>query len=85
MNSEQSFKYHISFPSLTAVEKSAEKLNAKVVCKKVHTKVFNKKLGCYVDDYPLDKYLIKNYHKIIYYTQIKENLYAIVVEKSLLD
>ena len=74
-----------SFPSLTEVEISAEKLKAKVVYKKQHTKVFDKKLGDYVDDYPLDKYLIKNSAKIIYYTQVKENLFAIIVEKSLLD
>ena len=81
------------FSSITEVEISAEKLKAKVVYKKQHTKVFkpkglcssNKKLGCYVDDYPLDKYLIKNSAKIIYYTQVKENLFAIIVEKSLLD
>ena len=52
----------------------------RVVYKKYHTKVFNKKLGCYVDDYPLDKYLIKNSRKIIFYTQVKENLYAIIEE-----
>ena len=66
-------------------ERMAQKLNAKVVYKKDHTKVFNKKLGCYVDDYPLDKYLIKNSGKIIYYEQVKENLYAIIVEKGLCD
>ena len=55
-----------------------------VVYKSKHTKVFNKKLGCYVDDYPLDKYLIKNSAKIIYYTQVKENLYAIIEEKCML-
>ena len=55
----------------------------RVVYKKGHTKVFNKKLGCYVDDYPLDKYLIKNSGKIIYYTQVKENLYAIIEEPTL--
>lgn len=56
------------------------KAKVKVVYKKEHTKVFNKKLGCYVDDYPLDKYLIKNSRKIIYYEQVKENLYAIIEE-----
>ena len=55
----------------------------RVVYKREHTKVFNKKLGCYVDDYPLDKYLIKNSAKIIYYTQVKENLYAIIEEPTL--
>ena len=57
----------------------------KIVYKKGHTKVFNKKLGCYVDDYPLDKYLIKNSAKIISYIQVNENLYAIRVEKTFLD
>ena len=85
MNTEQRFADPRGFPSLTAVEIEAEKLKAKVVYKKYHTKVFNKKLGCYVDDYPLDKYLIKNSAKIIYYTQVKENLFAIIVEKTLLD
>ena len=56
----------------------------RVVYKREHTKVFNKKLGCYVDDYPLDKYLIKNSRKIIYYTPVKENLYAIIEEKCML-
>ena len=82
--------YHIftdpkNFTSKVEVEKDAEKLKAKVIYKKYHTKVFNKKLGCYVDDYPLDKYLIKNSAKIIYFTQVKENLFAIIVEKCLLD
>ena len=52
----------------------------RIVYKKGHTKVFDKKLGCYVDDYPLDKYLIKNSAKVIYYTPVKENLYAIIEE-----
>ena len=60
--------------------KMACKAKVRTVYKKEHTKVFNKKLGCYVDDYPLDKYLIKNSAKIIYYTQVKENLYAIIEE-----
>ena len=60
--------------------KIIEKTKVKIVYKKEHTKVFNKKLGCYVDDYPLDKYLIKNSRKIIFYTQVKENLYAIIEE-----
>lgn len=56
-----------------------------VVYKIEHTKVFNKKLGCYVDDYPLDSYLNKNSDKVIFYTPVKENLYAIFVEKALQD
>ena len=85
MNTDQRVPYPRGFFSPVVVEKDAEKLKAKVIYKKEHTKVFNKKLGVYVDDYPLDKYLIKNSAKIIYYTQVKENLFAIVVEKSLLD
>ena len=53
-----------------------------VVYKREHTKVCNK-LGCYVDDYPLNKYLNKNSDKIIFYTPVKENLYAIFIEKDL--
>ena len=65
--------------------KMRPKPGTKIVYKKGHTKVFNKKLGCYVDDYPLDRYLIKNYAKIICYIQVDENLYAIRVEKELKD
>ena len=54
-----------------------------VVYKREYTKVFNKKLGCCVDDYPLNKYLIKNFDKIIFFTPVKENLYAIFVEKEI--
>ena len=57
----------------------------KIVYKKGHKKVFNKKLGCYVDDYTLNRYLNKNSAKIIYYIQVDENLYAIRVEKTVLD
>ena len=66
--------------TVSANGKIIEKTKVKVVYKRKHTKVFNKKLGCYVDDYPLDKYLIKNSRKIIYFTQVKENLYAIIEE-----
>lgn len=51
--------------------------------KRKHTKIFNKKLGDYVDDYPLDKYLIKNSAKIISYIQVNENLYAIKVGQQI--
>lgn len=51
--------------------------------KKEHTKVFNKKTQEYVDDYPLDKYLIKNSAKIVSYTQVNKNLYAIKVGKQI--
>lgn len=51
--------------------------------KRYHTKIFNKKLGDYVDDYPLNKYLIKNSAKIISYTQVNKNLYAIKVGQQI--
>ena len=51
--------------------------------KRKHTKVFNKKLNDYVDDYPLDKYLIKNSAKIISYIQVNKNLYAIKVGQQI--
>lgn len=51
--------------------------------KRHHTKIWNKKLGDYVDDYPLDKYLIKNSAKVISYTQVNENLYAIKVGQQI--
>ena len=54
-----------------------------VVYKREYTKIFNEKLGCYVDDYPLNNYLNKNSDKIIFYTPVKENLYAIFIEKTL--
>lgn len=65
--------------------KIIDKTKIRVVYKRDHTKVFNKKLGCYVDDYPLGKYLIKNSRKIIYYEPVKENLYAIIEEDSSLN
>ena len=51
--------------------------------KRKHTKIFNKKLNDYVDDYPLDKYLIKNSAKVISYIQVNKNLYAIKVGQSI--
>ena len=51
--------------------------------KRKHTKIFNKKLNDYVDDYPLDKYLIKNSAKVISYIQVNENLYAIKVGQQI--
>lgn len=51
--------------------------------KRHHTKIFNKKLGEYVDDYPLAKYLIKNSAKIICYTQVNKNLSAIKVGQQI--
>ena len=56
-----------------------------VVYKSEHTKIFNNKLGCFVDVYPLDSYLNKNSDKVIFYIPVKENLYAIFVEKEILD
>lgn len=54
-----------------------------VVYKREYTKIFNEKLGCYDDDYPLNSYLNENSDKIIFYTPVKENLYAIFIEKAL--
>lgn len=51
--------------------------------KRHHTKVFNKKLNDYVDDYPLAKYLIKNSAKIISYIQVNKNLSAIKVGQQI--
>ncbi len=51
--------------------------------KRKHAKVFNKKINDYVDDYPLEKYLIKNSAKIISYTQVNKNLYAIKVGQQI--
>ena len=51
--------------------------------KRHHTKIFNKKLGEYVDDYPLDKYLIKNSAKIACCIQVNKNLYAVKVGKQI--
>ena len=77
--------YKIGYYTPVEVERMAQKLKAKVVYKKEHTKVFNKKSGEYVDDYPLAKYVIKNSCKIILFTPVKENLYAIIEEKCFLD
>ena len=51
--------------------------------KRKHTKIFDKKLNDYVDDYPLDKYLIKNSAKVISYIQVNKNLYAIKVGQQI--
>ena len=51
--------------------------------KRHHTKIFDKKLGEYVEDYPLAKYLIKNSAKVISYIQVNENLYSIKVNKQI--
>ena len=51
--------------------------------KREHVKIFDKKLGEYVEDYPLAKYLIKNSAKVISYIQVNKNLYAIKVNKQI--
>lgn len=51
--------------------------------KRHHTKIWNKKLNDYVDDYPLDKYLIKNSAKVISYIQVNKNLSAIKVGQQI--
>ena len=94
MNSNQSHMVIVNGkPYPIAYGKMRPKPGTTIVYKKYHTKVFkpkglcssNKKLGCYVDDYPLDKYIIKNSAKVIYYIQVDENLYAIRVQKALKD
>ena len=75
MNSEQNLVIKVNGKMIQ------KPIPVRIVYKIEHTKVFNKKLGCYVDDYPLNKYLIKNSRKIIFYTPVKENLYAIIEEK----
>ena len=51
--------------------------------KRHHTKIWNKKLNDYVDDYPLAKYLIKNSAKVISYIQVNKNLSAIKVGQQI--
>ena len=51
--------------------------------KRKHTKIFDKKTQEFKDDYPLDKYLIKNSAKIISYIQVNKNLYAIKVGQQI--
>lgn len=53
------------------------------VFKRHHTKIWNKKLNDYIDDYPLDKYLIKNSAKVINYIQVNKNLSAIKVGQQI--
>lgn len=53
------------------------------VFKRHHTKIWNKKLNDYIDDYPLDKYLIKNSAKVISYIQVNKNLSAIKVGQQI--
>ena len=51
--------------------------------KRHHTKIWNKKVNDYVDDYPLAKYLIKNSANVICYTQVNKNLSAIKVGQQI--
>ena len=51
--------------------------------KRYHTKIFDKKTQEFKDDYPLNKYLIKNSAKVISYTQVNKNLYAIKVGQQI--
>ena len=60
-------------------------ITSKTVFKKYQTKKFDKKTKQYVDDYPLNKFLIKNSAKIIKYTQVNKNLYAIKVGQQIDD
>lgn len=60
-------------------------ITTNLVFKKYQTKKFDKKTKQYVDDYPLNKFLIKNSSKIIKYTQVNKNLYAIKVGQQIDD
>ena len=60
-------------------------ITTNLVFKKYQTKKFDKKTKKYVDDYPLNKFLIKNSSKIIKYTQVNKNLYAIKVGQQIDD
>ena len=60
-------------------------ITTNLVFKKYQTKKFDKKTKKYVDDYPLNKFLIKNSSKIINYTQVNKNLYAIKVGQQIDD
>ena len=58
-------------------------ITTSIVFKRYSSKTFNKKTQEYEDDYPLDKYLIKNSAKIISYIQVNKNLYAIKVGQQI--
>lgn len=60
-------------------------ITTNLVFKKYQSKKFDKKTKKYVDDYPLNKFLIKNSSKIIKYTQVNKNLYAIKVGQQIDD
>ena len=51
--------------------------------KKYQTKIKDKKTNEMVQEYPLNKYLIKNSAKVINYWQINKNLYKIKVGKQI--
>lgn len=58
-------------------------ITTSIVFKRYSTKIFNKKTQEYEEDYPLDKYLIKNSAKVISYIQVNKNLYAIKVGQQI--
>ena len=60
-------------------------ITTNLVFKKYQTKKFDKKTKKYVYDYPLNKFLIKNSSKVIKYTQVNKNLYAIKVGQQIDD
>ena len=60
-------------------------ITTNLVFKKYQSKKFDKKTKKYVDDYPLNKFLIKNSSKVIKYTQVNKNLYAIKVGQQIDD
>ena len=60
-------------------------ITTKVVFKKYQSMKLNKKTNEMVTEYPLNKFLIKNSAKIIKYTQVNKNLYAIKVGQQIDD
>lgn len=60
-------------------------ITTNLVFKKYQSKKFDKKTKKYIDDYPLNKFLIKNSSKVIKYTQVNKNLYAIKVGQQIDD
>ena len=53
------------------------------VFKRYNTKIYDKKTQEFKEEYPLDKYLIKNSAKIVSYIQVNKNLYAIKVGQQI--
>lgn len=60
-------------------------ITTNLVFKKYQSMKLNKKTNEMVTEYPLNKFLIKNSAKIIKYTQVNKNLYAIKVGQQIDD